>query len=251
MAFWNKNKLPAEFKDMTEDQIAEHLLAGRTAADQAAAEKARADKTAQDLAARETELTSTRTKLTELEQRMSGSGNEGGNQNQNQNQNQGGTPDVADWITDPNKAFNQMAAGTQAVALHGAIMSAMMYADQQITQMGPVDARLWKKYRGEVERIMATFPPEQRILPQTWINQFIYIKGFHANDIIKEAQGQGDAFFSETAATTGAGLNSNTVDANAKKNEPDEHDRRMAQKYGIPIERYMKTKSTMVFGPAV
>jgi hypothetical protein len=140
-----------------------------------------------------------------------------------------------------------MAAPTNAIALHGAMMSAQLIADQYIQQQGPVNMRLWRKYKDEVTKIVHGYSPETRILPKTWVDCFTYVKGLHIDDIVKEGQTAGDAFFSESASGTGAGLNVNSVDADKKRNEPDDHDKRMAARYGVPLERYMKTKNSMTF----
>lgn len=253
MAFWNKNKLPAEFKEMSEDQISELLTAGKTASETAAAEKARADAAAAALTAKETELAGTKGKLTEVQTwaekvKKEGLQAEGGNNGG------GGTVgtgivDVADWITDPNKAYEQMSAGTNAVALHAAIMSATLMADQYITQQGPVNARLWKKYKNEVVALVNALPPDQRANPQTWINNFIYIKGLHTDDIVKEGQTAGEAFFSETAGSTGRGLE--TSGGNQDKDTLTAQELHVAKQMGRTPEQYLASKKKMQFGPAL
>ena len=246
MSFWNKNKLPPELRELSEEQITERLNAGSAAATEAASQKAAYEAANARATAAEAAATESRRLAEEANSRAEAMGNRGGGDQRQQNV-QSGPPTAEDWLTDPNGAYARASVGMSAVALHGAMMSAKLLADQQIRQSGPLDARLWNKYQGEVQKIMDTLAPEQKIMPQVWINQFTYVKGMHASDLIKEGQKAGDSFFSETASASGDSLpdsNNGPQDALTAAEE------RVAKMLGRTPEDYLKTKRKMQFGPA-
>jgi len=249
MAFWNQNKLPAEYRNMSEDQISALLTAGKAA--ETDKTKLQSDLDAANAAKTKAEgdLTAANTKLTETSKWVEKVKKEGlvvepengGNQPQ-------GPPSDAEWLTDPTGSFQRSVASTTAVALHGSMMAARLLADQHIQGQGPVEKRLWNKYIKEVEALVNALPPDQRILPQTWINQFIYVKGLHINDVVKEAQGQGEAFFSETAVSTGKGM---PEGHQADNDTLTEQEKAIAKKMGRTPEQYLAQKKKMQFGPAL
>jgi hypothetical protein len=244
MSFWNKNKLPAEYQNLSEDQISELLKKGKEAEDEklrlettssnALAEKKKAEDRAKEL---EAQLAARPEPKTEDE-----------DENERRRQIPNGPPDAATWLTDPNSAFNSAVAPTAAVALHGAIISARLLADQFIRQQGPVNARLWNKYGGEVAALVDKLPPDQRILPQSWINQFTFVKGMHLDDVVKEGQKEGEAFFSETAGSTGRGL---PEDQHKNDDTLTDAELKIAKRMGTTPERYLAQKKKMQFGPAL
>lgn len=242
MSFWNKNKLPAEYKDLSEDQITELLNKGKTSEAEALAAKtaAEGEKTAREKAEKEAK---------ELREALAARPNpepgDKGGDNGGRNQPTSAPPNEAEWLTDPIGSFNKQVAPTAAVALHAAIMSARLLAENFIQRQGPLEKRLWDKYGQEVQAIVDGLDPQQRIIPQTWINQFVYVKGLHLNDIVKEGQKNGDAFFSETAGPTGGGLpnpapeNSDTLT---------EQEKRIAKRFGVTEENYLKRKKAQTYG---
>lgn len=246
MSFWNKNKLPAEYQNLSEDQISELLKKGKEAEDEklrletassnALAEKAKAEEKARKLEA-------------ELAARPPAKQDDDTDDDRRRQQNvPTGPPDAATWLTDPNAAFNSAVAPTAAVALHGAIMSARLLADQFIRQQGPVNARLWNKYGQEVAALVDQLPPDQRILPQSWINQFTFVKGMHLDDVVKEGQKEGEAFFSETAGSTGRGM---PEDQHRNDDTLTDAELKVAKRMGRTPEQYLAAKKKMQFGPAL
>lgn len=241
MSFWNKNKLPAEYKDLSEDQIAELLNKGKTAELDAVTLRTQAETA-------ETARKKAETDAADLRKRLDAKPQEREEGGEEPPQVRTGPPDSTAWLTDPNTAFNSAVAPTAAVALHGAIMSARLLADQFIRQQGPVNARLWTKFQKEVEAIVNGLSPDQRILPQTWINQFTFVKGIHLDEVVKEGQSQGDAFFSETATSTGRGM----PERDASQDDVlTESEKKVAKMLGRTDAQYLASKKKMTFGPAV
>lgn len=96
--------------------------------------------------------------------------------------------------TDPEKFVQNQTRGVAGVALNAGLMAAKMYFMQNLTSR---DSKIFKKYEKEVEGVVATFAPEARVMPQSWMNGFLYIKGMHETDISK-AESTSTDFFSET-----------------------------------------------------
>lgn len=242
MSFWNKNKLPAEYQNLSEDQISELLNKGKTAEDERLRlETASANALAEKVKAEE--------KARKLQEQLDARPEPKQEDDQsNRRETPAGPPDAATWLTDPNAAFSSAVAPTAAVALHGAIMSARLLADQFIRQQGPVNARLWNKYNQEVAGLVNNLPPDQRILPQSWINQFTFVKGMHLDDVVKEGQKEGEAFFSETATSTGRGM---PEDQRRNDDTLTDAELKVAKRMGRTPEQYLAQKKKMQFGPAL
>lgn len=254
MAFWNQNKLPAEYRNKTEDEIAAMLAAGATA--QTDAQRLKTEKEAAEAAKTqlESQANAGRDAVERLKKlREAGLVDDDGNpvtrqEGGHRETNTQGPPSEAEWLTNPNDAFQRANATTAAVAMHGAIMSARLLAEQFIQRQGPVERRLWDKYSAEIQKGVDGLSPEMKILPQTWINQFTFVKGMHLSDVVKEAQGSGDAFFSETAQSTGGGLPGGNEEKNDKLTPEEE---KVARRMGRTPEQYLAAKKNMKFGPAL
>jgi len=134
------------------------------------------------------------------------------------------------WI-DPAKFVQDQTKGTTAVALQAGMMTARMYFQQGL--QGD-DIKIFSKYSGEVDKIIGTFVPEQRVMPQSWFNAFLYVKGLHLNDIMKAKQDNTD-FFSETASR---GVNQEPPPAD--RLSPDEEE--VCKKFHYDPAKYLANK---------
>lgn len=100
---------------------------------------------------------------------------------------------VSPWI-DPEKFVQKQTEGTQNTALVAGYMAAKMYFMQNLN---PRDIKIFRKYEKEVDTVINTVPAYQRVMPQTWFNMFMFVKGNHEMDIQKAEASKTD-FFSET-----------------------------------------------------
>src|SRR5271165_413596 len=103
-------------------------------------------------------------------------------------------PDVQEppsiW-EDPTKFVQDQTRGIAGVALQAGVMAAKMYFTQGLTAR---DQKIFRKYEKEVEQVVQTFAPEARVMPQGWLNGFLYIKGLHDSDISKAESDKSDFF---------------------------------------------------------
>lgn len=256
MSFWNKNKLPAEFRDMTEDQISALLANGKSAQSLVDTEKAAREAAEKKATELQTTVEAGKSALGLLKKlRESGVVDDngepvaapgGGNGGGRQTETPAGPPSEADWLSDPNGAFDRKSAGLAAIALHGAISSARLLADSFIRGQGPLEGRLWNKYCNEVYARVDKMDPAARAIAQTYVDQFIYVKGIHLNDITKDAQKAGDQFFSESGGSTGHGL----PEPEVKDDTLTPAELAQAKKYGVTPERWLERKKTLKFSVA-
>lgn len=181
MAFWNREELPPELKDKTPAEIAAALKKAGELETAVAAEKTAREAAEAANATQLTEVDKMRTRIAELEANATPP-----------------PPPVVDeppspW-TDPEKFVAKQTEGVANTALAAGLMAAKMYFMQNISAR---DLKIFKKYEKEVEQGVASFVPSQRVMPQSWLNIFLYVKGVHEQDI-RKAEADDSDFFSET-----------------------------------------------------
>jgi hypothetical protein len=181
--FDQDDEVPEELRGKSPKEVADALRAAdKSKTDAAAAEAARA--------AAEAASTAKDNELAEMRQRMQAL-------EANQRPNDPPPPDEppSPW-TDPEKFVAAQTQGTTNVALAAGLMSAKMYFTQGLT---PRDQKIFRKYEKEVEQGVNTFAATARVMPQSWMNMFLYVKGLHEQDIQK-AEADHTDFFAETAS---------------------------------------------------
>lgn len=182
MAFWrSESDMPPELKDKTPEQIVAALKAAETATTATATEKAAREAAEAASATQKTEMETMRTRMAELE----------ANQKPPEPIVQDEPP--SPW-TDPEKFVDQRVQGLAGVALQSGMMTAKMYFMQNLS---PRDVKIFKKYESEVEKGVNTFQPAMRVMPQSWLNMFMFVKGTHEMEI-RKAETEKSDFFSET-----------------------------------------------------
>jgi len=105
--------------------------------------------------------------------------------------------------TDPQKFVSDQTKGIASVALASGMLTAKMYFVQQLNER---DQKIFKKYEKEVEQGVSTFAPEARVMPQAWLNCFLFVKGAHEQDIRKSETEKTD-FFAEPVSRGGGNAN--------------------------------------------
>jgi hypothetical protein len=177
-----EDDVPPELRDKTPEQIAEVLHKAKELEDaaQAAADaKAAAEAGAASL---QTELDAMKVKLAELEA------------SRGQQPPEDTPPEPPSVWEDPAKFVQDQTKGIASVALQAGVMAAKMYFSQNLSAR---DQKIFRKYEKEVEGVVATFAPEARVMPQGWLNAFLYTKGLHDSEISKAESDKTD-FFSES-----------------------------------------------------
>lgn len=135
--------------------------------------------------------------------------------------------------TDPVKFVQEATKDTTAVALASGIMSAKMYAMQQLSAR---DLKIFKKYEKEIDAQVGTFQPVQRVMPQSWFNTLIYIKGLHDQEITKLESDKND-FFSERPSD---GVHHDEHRESELKLSPEEEE--VCRKFKYDPKKYLETK---------
>lgn len=191
MVLWGKRfddqDLPPELQGKKPEDIAAALKEAQQLKDALKAEQDKSKDFETRLTAQTTEFDTVRSKLADIEKKV--------------------TPEpvideplepASPWV-DPQGFVREQTRGIAGVALQSGMMTAKMYFMQQLS---PRDAKIFKKYEKEVEQGIATFAPEARVMPQSWFNMFMFVKGNHEQDIHK-AESEKTDFFAETSSRTG------------------------------------------------
>jgi len=200
MSFWNKNALPPELRDLPAEEIAKRLQKANEL-------ETELTQTKEKLKTTEGSVTSLQSTVAELQEKVKNIPPPKGDEPPPKgDEPPPGAPGLADWLADPQSAFNRASQPLAAATLISGALTAKMVAADFLQKQDVVNRRLWKKYEGEVQQLMEKIPAERRIFPQEWVNQFTFVKGMHLDEVIKEAQGQGDAFFAESATPGGSGI---------------------------------------------
>lgn len=197
MAFWNREEVPDELKGIDPKEIAAQLKKAKELEDKLTVALADKTKSDEQLATLQAQLTTNEQKMQELEAKLN---------NPPPPPRKEGENEPTSIFADPDRFVDERTAGVRNAALLSGVMSAKMYARQELNAR---DQRIFKKYEGELDKIVSSYPPESRINPQIWHNALKYIKGEHMDDI-RKAESEGGEFFGEisspgTQRTTGEG----------------------------------------------
>jgi hypothetical protein len=172
----DKEKLPESLRELSAEQLAAKLQEAEDAkAKLAAAEQARADGDAK-LSTLQSEFDSVKSRMETIEANARREPKE-----------------VASIFADPDKYISDATKDTRDVALLSGMMSAKMYCKNSLAGR---DIRIFAKYETEIDKIVGSYAPEFRIMPQTWLNALIYTKGLHDKEIQKAEEDRTD-FFAE------------------------------------------------------
>jgi len=181
--FGSRDELPPELKDKSPQEIAAALK--KAADDATALQKLVDDKKLADdqLAARNSEFEQLKAKLAQLEA--------------NPPTPPPGKPPVppepvSPWV-DPAGFVQDQVKPLADTALMAGMMTAKMYCQQGLNAR---DAKIFKKYETEIINLVGTAAPAQRVMPQTWFNMLMFVKGAHEDDI-RKAEADKTDFFSE------------------------------------------------------
>jgi hypothetical protein len=211
---WGKKdeELPEELKGLTPEQIAEHVRAARSMGkavpealkgltpEQIHEKLTKASDFETEVGTLTTERDTLKARIAELEG--------------NQAPPPARSEEAPSMWADPDGYIDKRTEQTRLTALLSGMMSAKMYAMQQM--MGE-DAKIFKKYENEIDGIVKGYPDNMKILPQTWLNALVYTKGLHMTDINK-ARSEGTDMFAEVPGG-GSGRPSNEPAPQEKLNE--------------------------------
>lgn len=188
MAFWNRSidskDLPESMREKRPEEIVAMLSKYEEMEKAIAEEKKRREEIEQKQTERQSEFDQMKGKLAELEARQPPPPSE--------------TPPPPEeppspWM-DPHGFVRNEMKPLANVALTSGMMTAKMYFEQGLRDR---DRRIFKKYEDEVVKGVNTFAPEARVMPQSWFNMFMFVKGSHEDDIRKAETEDPSSFFSE------------------------------------------------------
>lgn len=230
--FWNREELPPELRDKKPAEIVAALAKlkelEQKGADFDIAKTSWDDKEK----AHQTELEQIRARNQELEAAAS--------EEQRRRENPAapgpGQQQPPSFFENPDEYINQKLAGVTAATLASIRMSAGL---QFQSNLNGRDRKIFDKYRGEIEQVMNTYPPNVQGVPQNWQTALIYIKGLHESELSK--QEADSPFFAEPGAR--GGHEEPPQEAATDKLTPDEEE--VCERFHWDKAGYLKRKKEM------
>jgi hypothetical protein len=245
---WLKSKedLPPELRDMDPADIVAAVKRSKELETELAAQKTANTELSSKFETFSTEFdTKVEAKVTELVAKArgeSGGGSGGGG-----NGGGGGsrTETLADFLTEPDKAFAQRSAPLAALTLNTAGYVAKEAARrkfqtaQRMNQGKNFDGYFFEKFENEIEELARTVPAQQLANPVTWEHIYFNVKGRHADEIAQQYK-DGKLEIGIESGSTGARGNQNQNDNDADKLTPQEL--KIAAKMGRTPEQFLEQK---------
>lgn len=189
--FWNREELPPELRDKKPAEIADRLKKLEELETKSKEYETTRAELETKLTAQTSEFDQVKARLQEIEQ------NAAQQQAQPYMQPPPQPPQEPTSIwNDPDKYIAEKLASTQAATLFSLRNSARINFENNLS---PRDRKIFKKYEGEVDRAMASYPLQYQADPQYWNVALKYIKGDHEQDLSK-ADSADSPFFSEPAS---------------------------------------------------
>jgi hypothetical protein len=237
---WGKTKLPKELEEMDPNDVVAAVKKAKDLDPEAIATKA-AEKAGAAFETFRTEFTETMTaKLDEIASRMPKPvASNGGGDNQ-----------LADFLTDPDRAFAQRSAPIAALALENAKYAAKNAAREKLQRQQRAnpgknfDGFFFEKFEAEIDELAKTVSAVQLAQPGTWEHLYFNIKGRHTDEVVAQVR-DGKADFLVESGATGATTRQQDDPNNIKLTAQEES---LAKKMGVTPEVYLAQKKSQLSG---
>lgn len=160
----------------------------------------------------------------------------------------GGPETLADFLTEPDKAFAQRSAPVAALALSTAGYVAKeaarkkMQSAQRMNSGKNFDGYFFEKFENEIDELARTVPAQQLANPVTWEHIYFNVKGRHADEIAVQYK-EGKLEIGIESGSTGARGSNNNNNDDADKLTPQEL--KIAEKLGQTAEQFLKQKKNI------
>jgi len=157
--------------------------------------------------------------------------------------------EVADFDTDPQKAFDQQVKPLAQVAVQNAMHTARILAQQQLDNAdmassgATMDGRLFRAWSGEIDSEASKYQPQQMITPQAWLGLFYYVKGTKSDELSNPEIRKKKYAFLES----GRPGSPPPPEKNDDEDKLTDVERAIAGKMGIAPEKYLENKKKLRF----
>jgi hypothetical protein len=247
--------IPEEIRGLNESQLVERIKELNTTKTQLAELQTASQTKDTQISEIQTQLNETKQALQNLQDERAKDGRRESQQNQHQQ-----TEEITSVFDNEDEAIRQRVAkqteGLQQVAFNSGALTAKMYATSQLQRYETSGnkeyknaMRIFNKYEADIDKIVASYPPEVRANPLTWVNAFVYVRGLHMNDIMEAVtSNKAGEFFGET----GGGTEPPPPDKKEDQVTPEE-DRVFSkfERFGPKRDDILKARKGMVIGPPI
>ncbi len=164
--------------------------------------------------------------------------------------------ELANFVEEPDKAFEQRATPLTNLTIASAFMTARMLAQQELDNMDlaspvgtkTIDGRLFRAWTQEIDSEAKKYPQSSMIHPRAWLGIFYYVKGLHSDELSNPDIRKKKYNFLEP------GTSSVPPAGGEKKEEGVEsltaEELRVAERMHVTPENYLKRKRAMKFTAA-
>lgn len=229
-------KRPERFRGKTEDEILKELQEAETF-------KKKFEESEQARQQNSEEIRKVTSQFEELKRELAAA-------EANRNRKPQEPEELADFTTDPEKAFSQRASPIAAATVANSAITARILAQQILDNNDlasggkTMDGRLFRAWSMEVDTESRKYQAAQLTSPQAWVGIFFYLKGLHADelrdkDVVKKKYG-----FLEPAAPTTPPPPKEPKNAAEALTDEEKH---VADKMNVSYENYLKRKNAMKF----
>jgi hypothetical protein len=158
--------------------------------------------------------------------------------------------ELANFIEEPDKAFQQRVEPLTAVTLNNASMTSRIIAQQQLDNMDlqsngkTMDGRLFRAWGNEIDGEAKKYNVGMLTTPQAWLGIFYYLKGVHADELRDPETRKKKYNFLEPSTTP---VNTHKEEDKKPSDQLTDAEKHVADKMGVSHENYLKRKKAMQF----
>lgn len=155
---------------------------------------------------------------------------------------------MADFLSEPDRAFAERAAPLTGVVLNTAAYIAKTTAKEKLQRKQRAepgknfDGFFFEKYEDEIATLARTVPAAQLGNPETWEHIYYNVKGRHAEEIAAQLH---DGSLANLVEGASAGARSGGFGDDKKDEKLTDQEIRIAAKMGVKPEDYAKRKKEM------
>lgn len=149
-------------------------------------------------------------------------------------------------LNDPNKVALAVGLNATVTAKNAMVMGVKSQMREAIDEGGNFKYPYWDSLQADIEAMTKNDPIDSKMNPLYWENVY-KICAYNKQKDIADNKLRARRFFTEGVSGTNGVNGSGTSNGGQKTNEPSDIDKQQAAKFGIPIEKYMESKTKLVY----
>lgn len=162
--------------------------------------------------------------------------------------------EMADFLTEPDRAFAERSAPVAALAMNTAGYVARNAAKEKMQRAQRAnpgknfDGYFFEKFEDEIAQLARTVPAQQLTNPDTWEHIYFNVKGRHAEEIAAQMN---DGSLAQSIESGGAGARAAAFEGKDKETPLTDQEKRLAEKLGVTPENWALRKKEIGGGVGI